>query len=150
MSSWNYRLIQKKDIGVYIGEVFYDDDGVPIGYTDPVAIFEETEDDLRKTLIYINIAQLRPILDVDVCEFSKKFEEEIDKSKLLSFEDLYNMDSYSNWIINLGNPQKKIFFMGEKDKIQDLIVLRYGNNVKIVSIEKTNEEMFELKGEKNE
>lgn len=65
MMSWNYRIFKKQyeDWESYgISEVHYDEDGVPIAYTDHVAAYGETPEELLGNIKQFSIAFAKPIL----------------------------------------------------------------------------------------
>lgn len=64
--SWNYRVVKQDDHGtpLYgIYEVYYNDVGKANGVTEsPIRIYEESVDDLKKTLILIEEALTKEVL----------------------------------------------------------------------------------------
>ena len=65
MITWNYRVFREKNGDYVIREVFYGEDGVIIGCTtNPVELFGQTIEELRKSLIDFQEALTHPILTI--------------------------------------------------------------------------------------
>lgn len=61
MAHWNHRVLTDDEL-YWIGEVYYDDDGNPEGYTYPVAPQGECLEDVSWELTQMQKALLKPVL----------------------------------------------------------------------------------------
>jgi hypothetical protein len=69
MTHWNYRVMRRKrgdEILYGLHEVFYDEEGNTDGWTEnPVDVFADSPEELKQTLLWMQIALTKPILDYD-------------------------------------------------------------------------------------
>ena len=104
MSHWNYRIIAtfiqdsgelgNHDVRFAIHEVHYDDNDVPVGFTenpiDPVAFLSELTDPLESIKWQLDAMKLalgKPILDYD--KFPEVYQRYYRKTKLDKIDELY-------------------------------------------------------------
>lgn len=103
MSHWNYRIVAtyiqdsgelgRHDVRFAIHEVHYDDNGIPVGFTenpiDPISFTSELSDPIESVnwqLDAMKLALEKPILDYD--NFPNIYQKYYRKKKLDAINDL--------------------------------------------------------------
>ena len=108
MSHWNYRVIAtqiqnsvelgRHDVRFAIHEVHYDDNELPVGFTenpiDPIAFISELSDpikSIRWQLDAMKLALEKPVLDYD--NFPNVYQRYYRKTKLDQINELYTKEN---------------------------------------------------------
>lgn len=100
MSYWNYRILAKEidnDISFSIHEVHYDDNGIPVGFTEnPTDVltyssYGDPVESIKWILDAMRLASEKPILDYD--KFPSVYQKYYRKIKINKIDELYREET---------------------------------------------------------